>query len=115
MVQLSYPQKQFFKILSNRFFYCIIILPVHQEDLIREQCAKIHKDRGITVKRLMKNILQESKPYDFLLLMVSAIVGFVLSLFGDTIITCVCATVIVVLFMLFIAISENALMSTGGV
>ena len=53
------------------------------------------------MKRLMKNILQESKPYDFLLLMVSAIVGFVLSLFGDTNITCVCATVIVVLFILF--------------
>ena len=53
------------------------------------------------MKRLMKNILQESKPYDFLLLMVSAIVGFVLSLFGDTNITCICATVIVVLFMLF--------------
>lgn len=62
------------------------------------------------MKRLMKNILQESKPYDFLLLMVSAIVGFVLSLFGDTNITCVCATVIVVLFMLFwlfYNISEN--------
>ena len=53
------------------------------------------------MKRLMKNILQESKPYDFLLLIVSAIVGFVLSLFGDTNITCICATVIVVLFMLF--------------
>lgn len=62
------------------------------------------------MKRLMKNILQESKPYDFLLLIVSAIVGFVLSLFGDTNITCVCATVIVVLFMLFwlfYNISEN--------
>lgn len=62
------------------------------------------------MKRLMKNILQESKPYDFLLLMVSAIVGFVLSLFGDTNITCVCATVIVVLFILFwflYNISEN--------
>lgn len=60
--------------------------------------------------RLMKNILQESKPYDFLLLMVSAIVGFVLSLFGDTNITCICATVIIVLFMLFwlwYNISEN--------
>lgn len=58
----------------------------------------------------MKNILQESKPYDFLLLMVSAIVGFVLSLFGDTNITCICATIIVVLFMLFwlvYNISEN--------
>lgn len=52
-------------------------------------------------KRVMKNILQESKPYDFLLLMVSAIVGFVLSLFGDTNVTCICATVIVVLFILF--------------
>lgn len=53
------------------------------------------------MKRLMKNILQESKPYDFLLLIVSAIVGFVLSLFGNTNITCVCATIIVVLFILF--------------
>ena len=66
--------------------------------------------RIIEMKRLMKNIFHESKPYDFLLLMVSAIVGFVLSLFGDTNITCVCATVIVVLFMLFwllYNISEN--------
>lgn len=52
------------------------------------------------MKRLVKNILQESKPYDFLLLMVSAIVGFVLSLFGNTNITCVCATAIVVLFII---------------
>lgn len=62
------------------------------------------------MRRLMKNILQESKPYDFLLLMVSAIVGFVLSLFGSTDITCICATVIVVLFILFwflYNISEN--------
>lgn len=62
------------------------------------------------MKRLIKSILQESKPYDFLLLMVSAIVGFVLSLFGDTNITCICATVIVVLFILFwflYNISEN--------
>lgn len=62
------------------------------------------------MKRLMKNILLESKPYDFLLLMVSAIVGFVLSLFGDTNITCICATVIVALFMLcwlFYNFTEN--------
>lgn len=62
------------------------------------------------MKRLMTNILQESKPYDFILLMVSAIVGFILSLFGDTDITCICATVIVVLFVLFwllYNISEN--------
>ena len=62
------------------------------------------------MKRLMKNILKESKPYDFLLLMVSAIVGFVLSLFGDTNITCICATVIVSFFILtwfFYNTSEN--------
>lgn len=61
-------------------------------------------------KRVIKNILQESEPYDFLLLMVSAIVGFVLSLFGDTNITCICATIIVVLFILFwfiYNVSEN--------
>lgn len=62
------------------------------------------------MKRLIKNVLKESKPYDFLLLMVSAIVGFVLSLFGDTNITCICATVIVVFFILtwlFYNINEN--------
>lgn len=62
------------------------------------------------MKRLMKNVLQELKPYDFILLIVSAIVGFVISLFGDTNITCICSTIIVVLFMLFwllYNISEN--------
>lgn len=53
------------------------------------------------IKGSMERILRESKPYDFLLLLVSAVVGFVLSRVGDSDITCTCATIIVVSFILF--------------
>ncbi len=56
------------------------------------------------MKGSIQSILHETKPYDFLLLIVSAIVGLVFSYIGDSKITSICSTVIIILFILFWAI-----------